>query len=402
MTLDAKSCAEKCFSELARQSGAAVRQGKLRFDITDPDDVERLKAVRVTKSCVMPFQVGIAWLEVIYNREDTKTDVKNTDETYIAVFDNGFFDSPELISQLKGYGLDKTYNYPSLFMRTMGDGDFDINVRVGLNPSDISVALSDRAIFDPQEFINDYFESFFVLKFVDDNSIILKMNPEALFSLMLLHHGENFELEHDASLILNSISFIASGHSLKHFPYENLIMSLSSPFWKHSFIEAYRAIENLFSIPKAINFRDEIERVYIGGIATLKKGDVRAIDIAEIINSKLPDRKSELNYLIDLLNFCIYNESLYKDMTNQEKFISNIINMYSSEWTGYDLKEKNEKIGRFIYSVRCQDVHLEFKRQSTAVVNDFIYRNLVAMIWNIAFSLYERFDDELSSNRATA
>lgn len=399
MALDAKLCAEKCFSELIGQSGAAVAPGGLRFKVVDEADVARLHAVRIVESCVMPFQIGVAWLEVVYDRKDKSSNDQKIDERYIVVFDNGYFDSANLMSQLKLYGLDVTYSYPSLFIRTMGDGDFNINIKAGLNPSDISVALSDSKSFDPNEFIRDYFEGFFVMEVVDDSSILLKITPEAFFCLMLLHNGAGFELEHDPSLISNSIAFIASGHSLTHFPYENLIMSLSSPFWKHSFLEAYRVIESLFSIPKAIHFRDEIESIYISEKGNLKKGDIRAIDIADLISSKLPERKSELMYLIDLLNFCINDETSYKNITRHEKYISNVISVHRDEWGNYDLKTRNEKIGRYIYSVRCQDVHLEFKRKSTAVVNENIYRNLISILWDVAFSLYEIFDDELSSNR---
>ncbi|MEV3805403.1 hypothetical protein RI528_18155 [Aeromonas veronii] len=400
MALEARACAEKCFTELIRQSKATVASEDLRFEITDKDDAKRLRYVRVTESCVMPFQIGIAWLEVSYDRKDKNTEEQKVDERYIIIFDNGFFDSTSLILQLKSYGLDLTYNYPSLFIRTMGDGDFNINIKAGLQSSDISVALSDCKEFDPVEFIRDYYESFFVMEVVDDSSILLKMTPEAFFCLLLLNNGSGFELEHDSSLISNSIAFITSGNYLKHFPYENLIMSLSSPFWKHSFLEAYRVIESLFSIPKAIHFRDEVENIYISGGGNLKKGDVRAIDIADLISSKLPERKSELNYLTDLLNFCIKDESSYNNITRQGKYISNVISLYPDEWDKYDTNIKNEKIGRYIYSVRCQDVHLEFKRKSTANVNDSIYRNLVTILWDVAFSLYEMFDDELSSTRA--
>ena len=196
-----KDCAQKCFTELLSQSKIDCKK-RLRFSAVADEDMgdeqARLNNLRVVKHKVLSFDVAIAWLE---DRRD--------EEKYILIFDEGFFNHSYLCKELIAYGLEESYKYPSLFMRTLGDAGFKIFTKRDLKQGDIEVYLNDSSeCINPVEFISNYFEGFLSLKIVDGSSYIWNLKPEEFFCFLISLDKTVLHLDHSDSFIGGSINFL--------------------------------------------------------------------------------------------------------------------------------------------------------------------------------------------------
>ncbi|WP_139708271.1 hypothetical protein [Aeromonas allosaccharophila] len=377
-------CANKCFTALKAQSGANLNDGlrfSSSFDGSFGDSVARLKKLTIKNSSLLSFDVGIVWLEDHHNNEK-----------YILIFDGGFFNKKVLVDELQNYGLEESYKYPSLFMRALSDSNINILIKHGLDIKDIETDLNEsEQDINPFEFIDSYFEDFISLKVVTDDSNAWLLSPNEFFCLLIAIDRNTQHLDHSDSFINGCISFIFN-NSGSYLPYDTLEMSLASQFWKHSFIEAYRSIESLYYLPRAMLIKDELETVFIDDSSPVKKGRVTSIKVASLLNRHI-SRKSEQVLLNDLLLMVTKDDALLGSITENSKLITDFIE--KTTWSSYTLSEKIKKVAEVIYLVRCQNVHLEYKREPYYKMDETKYRNLVTLLWNFSFMMYQSFHDEL-------
>lgn len=92
--------------------------------------------------------------------------------------------------------------------------------------------------------------------FIEENSIFNSYSIEQLFICVLLENRNRLKLNWDEDA-LNAISAtLTPPHT--NFPYHCLINSLQSQLWSNAFLEVYKPLEFLFSIPKVKKLRELI------------------------------------------------------------------------------------------------------------------------------------------------
>ncbi|AYV11892.1 hypothetical protein [Shewanella algae] len=361
-------CANYCF-DIAKEVFGMKSENLYRFMIKDEADVKKLNDLRVLSFKEMTFGVKMIWLEDSCSKD-----------SYFLLFTGDCFDGSELYGKLEGLGLSEEDSCPSFFMRSIADSNFKISPSKKYEANDFLAFITDADDYevDPDLFM-EYFEDWVVYKCVD--SPLRHVSFDAIFCLFLILSESNLQLRHENALLEELGKYIVSETETK-LPYDALEMSLISPYWKHSFIEAYRSIESLYSIPRAIELKSALLL------------EVSASQVAQLCREHLQWRRNEGDSLRKLLVKCFDNKRVF-DLVSNSLVIKNRLFSNSEEWNTLDDKKKIEKISDFIYKVRNQNVHLELFTTPAYQIEEEEFRSLVYITWAISLQLYRELHPEI-------
>jgi hypothetical protein len=276
------------------------------------------------------------------------------------------------LSSLEEYGLLDFDNNSGIFTALI------YGLKVGVKEDVDPYKILDEVFYEIEENkkegfeyikIVDFFESIKIYQitkncpFVSDN---LEFTEKDIYEILLFRLALLLLVKNDAVRILKFspetlecfIKLCEEG-SMK-ISYENLLYSFVSFSWKHCFLDIYRCLEKLFSIPKLKNFYDTI----------LEKKDLLNFqDFATLCEEEISLKLRE-------------EETLEKLLNGEEKITNRL-----------GIRENSYK---FIYKLRNSIVHFRAS-QETMVPNDDDDRwNIIINVClRLVFSLYRKYEDYL-------
>lgn len=154
--------------------------------------------------------------------------------------------------------------------------------------------------------------------------------------------------------------------------YENLFLAMTSSHWKHVVIELYRSVENLFSVPMAMEFKKTV------GFS----GSTR--DLIKLCVQDLKWKRNERNSLIKLFSLWGKPKIMASEVMKIEAF--NSLKVESDNFI--------DSFGDKIYQIRNQLVHqFEFYQEAALSSDDF--DKLAVFVLDVIVDLYIYFDEEL-------
>lgn len=377
MSLSGIQCVQKCFSIIAGHLQMS-NESKWRLDDSKyPDDVLNLADLKVIKSEAFSFGVRICWLENA-----------SSQERYLVILHNDFFDLEAINKGLNAYSIEEAELYPSIFLRVLGDVSFPINLNKNLNKDDLFAYVSDNFTFlDPDEILKCY-ENILVFKLVDESSL-WEVEPFAFYCLLLTYNSKRLSLSHSEIFLTRSRDYLVENKNTK-IPLDTFEMALTSQYWKHSFLESYRALESLYSIPRAIDLKGKMSAL----------SSMSAILIARQCKESLGWRNQELDSLKKLLKITLVSNADMQFYESLGVFLELIIG--KCDWGVKSIEDKTERIAKLIYSIRNQNVHLELSyADQVQKLTDLYYADLVTALWNLSFDLYNKLHVELELNPET-
>lgn len=159
---------------------------------------------------------------------------------------------------------------------------------------------------------------------------------------------------------------------------ENIFLSLTSTHFKHAFLELYRCIEMLYSLPKAINLKKAI-----GFKST-------AYELSKHCYKELVWKSKELDSIKAIFN--LVDASIFDSSgISKASFAS------QSNWT-FDNQENAkasiEKIAERIYLIRNQLVH-QFDVDAETAITQSDWILLISLLSNVIEHSYDNLKDEL-------
>ncbi|RLB87159.1 MAG: hypothetical protein DRH26_16160 [Deltaproteobacteria bacterium] len=383
-------CASNPFKILADKIGISPdSKARILPDDRYPNDTERLKSSRLKNSQEFAYGVKIHKISGL------------KDEKFLLIC--GMRDLFEDIGShpLLNYGSVETYQYPSIFLRTLKDSSINFNITA----DDESLKENFFGQFEDSKYVGHDFEEVrecfegFAVFLLDDDSILWDVSNKTLFCLILI--GSKIKhLSHSGELLSLIESKIIEYSEV--LPLDNLTMTLTSHHWEHAFFESYRVIEKLYSLPRALDLKNN-----------LNLQNITAAEIAYRCNKDLGWRRIERDSIERLFRLVPINI-----IGGQNFFNTNIVNKYVKlsrtvrvmdngaerilEENISD-KDKMANIAFFIYAVRNQLVHyFEFKEDSEYLITDKDFKMLVTVIWKIIFFLYKEFKDELKFSKVAS
>lgn len=169
---------------------------------------------------------------------------------------------------------------------------------------------------------------------------------------------------------------IKGGHHLRN---ENVFNSLTSAHWRHSFLELYRCIEALYSLPRAISLRDKL-KIPLSGAT-----------VAKACYGELGWKRKEEDSIKRIFQLLPNSIAVATKIENVELFIGHNLNFSSDEFG----RKSYEKLGELVYRIRNSLVHHLELDDEFIPLNDkdwlLILRFLISAIKNI----YSTYDSEL-------
>ncbi|CUA87871.1 hypothetical protein [Pseudidiomarina woesei] len=225
------------------------------------------------------------------------------------------------------------------------------------------------------EELREYFEDFTLFRVSKGESVTQHKDNLVLF---ILSFYTEFTQLNDQGLLETYRDLIAKSPPQVN---ENLFLSLSSTHWKHSFIEAYRCLEGLFSIPAAIRLKMSL------------KLDCKASELAKIARTELGWKRVEVTSLMSML-------SLLPDDSFTNTFDISQLDTFSdlelSFKTAIDRTKAIESIARKIYRIRNQLVH-QFDEKDLLNIPDQDWPKLIELMLMCVEKCYEKLADEIES-----
>lgn len=173
---------------------------------------------------------------------------------------------------------------------------------------------------------------------INKNSLLYCRNHRDV-SQYICSFFQNFRALPLDPLLLSFQHLFVNGCS--HLRNENIFNALTSAHWRHTFLELYRCIEALYSLPHAISLRDKLKIPYTGA------------EVAKACYGELGWKRREEESLKRIFQLMPNRIALKTDITNVELFENSTFD-FSDNGAG---KKNYEKIAELIYKIRNSLVH---------------------------------------------
>lgn len=178
----------------------------------------------------------------------------------------------------------------------------------------------------------------------------------------------------DDVLALNIQSLLNSYRNLfinvDKIPKDNLFLSMSSTHWKHCFLELYRSIECIYSIPRAMELKE------MAGF------EGAALQLSTICERSLGWRRKEEDSLKKLIGKYLEINSLP----------SNLITLLQSNYEMIN-PIKEDKVANKLYSIRNDLVHHTYGNRGEIDENEWIV--WLDFLLKLSESLYQIYEKEI-------
>lgn len=203
---------------------------------------------------------------------------------------------------------------------------------------------------------------------IEPDSVLFKQNFESVMFYILSYSDEIKHLQFSSDL-LNKYRelFLVRSLTIK----ENVFLSLTSTHWKHSFLEIYRCVEAIYSLPWALSIKKELDL------------DKPAKLVAAAVVDALSFRGREKSSFVELL-------SLWPKLNESSVFTSSIFD-------GIDKTsgETPAKVADKVYLLRNQFVHqFDVKNETRVSGDDFI--KIIGFLLDVCSYFYVKYEDDLN------
>jgi hypothetical protein len=223
--------------------------------------------------------------------------------------------------------------------------------------------------------ISDFFPYYEEIKIFEvmQNSMLFNKNIFWFSTLVVMNHASQISPYFDSN---------AKGHVLsvyngnfESFPIDNLRLAFTTSHFKHSYLEVYRCLESLYSIPRVFRLKNDIK--YSG----------KSIDLTGLLIDNLDWRKNQLDSLRQLIS-----------VADVKSFDYNILSSIFGEAIIMPIdSEKEEKliirIANYIYTLRNQYAHsLDSKRNPISVSS---HKDTLTFVLFLCAKLYQHYIAEV-------
>lgn len=189
--------------------------------------------------------------------------------------------------------------------------------------------------------------------------VFFEISPDSIYSSRLVNEVAYYVASYSRELINPKLEpFLVEFRSLlSHdgsFMKQNIFWSMTSTHYKHAFLELYRCVESVYTLPRALSLKSKTGLTLAGHL------------VAKICIEELGWRRKEEDSLFRVL-------SLMPVSRLQPLALSRLPYVNSADWD-FILPEANSKgvesLAKFIYKLRNQMVHQFDAENETAITND--------------------------------
>ncbi len=258
--------------------------------------------------------------------------------------------------------------------------------------------------------VSRFFETIFVYKIQDDCSFIESdsdINDKTTVNLLKLSgfyitktpQIRSLQFEEDTIFVFEKLFL----EGAKNIPYDNLVFSLVSVYWRYSFLDVYRCIERLFSISfledfhkklgikdSLLNFSSQIE-----DDISWKPKENEAINKL-IANSPKDSLKDAIELLQDVKNFIEGKKSQVNKLPMKFLFwVLLDINRLIDILFLWEYRNTESKLGEVIYKIRNSIVHFRPATEQISM-DDKHWNKLIRASLLIIEYWYHKYDEELN------
>jgi hypothetical protein len=164
--------------------------------------------------------------------------------------------------------------------------------------------------------------------------------------------------------------------SMNKIPKENVFLALTSTHYKHTFLELYRCIEWLYTIPRALKLKESI--------SYNEKASILALECI----SQLSWRRQEQDSLDKLIEKSFDSNPIFKEKVYWTPLFSTYVDSKT-------MLIDSKKISKYLYSLRNQFVH-QFKTEDEVSLSDSCWEQLIRFTLELIDILYSEFNNELA------
>lgn len=247
-----------------------------------------------------------------------------------------------------------------------------------------ALEIVEEIFYEPDENITKYhysqvskfFEPIFVYRLQDECPFIESINNTSTVNIVrlsgfyLIKHRQIISLRFEKETIFIFERLFLEG--AKNIPFDNLVFSLVSVYWRYSFLDVYRCIERLFSI----SFLEELHQdLRIDNSLSLLQFSAK---IEKYIGWRAEESKA-INKLID----------------NSPQDAIDILQEVKSFIDSQQADTLPSKPGEVIYKIRNSIVHLRPATESISIDNKHWNKLIRASLLIIEY-WYHKYDDQLN------
>ena len=258
-------------------------------------------------------------------------------------------------------------------------------LKIPVKQSAKALEIVDEIFYRPEEELTKYefnrisrfFEPIFVYKIQDESTFIdidlrnkSTVNIVKLSGFYILKHQQIISLKFDKETISIFERLFIEG--AKNIPFDNLVFSLVSVYWRYSFLDVYRCIERLFSI----SFLEEIYQDL--GI----ENSLSLLNFSTKIEKYIGWRPEEIKAINKLI-----------DDSPQDAI--DILQELKSFIDSRQADTLPSKPGEVIYKIRNSIVHLRPATESISM-DDKHWNKLIRASLLIIEYWYHKYDDQLN------
>lgn len=287
-------------------------------------------------------------------------------------------------------------------------------LKIPVKQSAEAIEIVQEIFYEPQEKITKYefsqvskfFETIFVYKIQDESTFIdIDVNNKSTVNIVklsgfyILKHQQIISLKFDKETIRIFERLFIEG--AKNIPFDNLVFSLVSVYWRYSFLDVYRCIERLFSISffedfhqylgienslSLLNFSAKIED-YTGwrpnedaAINKLIAGSPQdAIELLQEVKNFSEGKNTQINKLP--IKF------LFWTLLDIDRLIDILLLS--------DYRNTESKLGQLIYKIRNSIVHFRPATEQISM-DDQHWNKLIRASLLIIEYWYHKYDEQLN------
>lgn len=310
-----------------------------------------------------------------YLAHDVRFFTAQTDEKILYCLTN-FTESPASIQQLSSEGIVAVSPSEAIFLATITDASIQRSPSISLN------TLEQEVLFQQEETIYTGHNIFDLLPYFESMTFFTVTENSQ-------HSGKEakdlayFIASHDLNLINPNLHIFLSQFRdlLSHpgsFMKQNIFWSMTAAHYKHVFLELYRCIENIYSLPHAMALKQKM------GLS------LASYEIARHCADELGWKRKEESSLIKILKLTPTNTI--------EPFVTqNICALEGTQYlfTPQDVEDKSKtSLAKLIYKVRNQLVH-QFESDKELSISSEAWIDLIKLLIPIIDHIYTAHAAEL-------
>jgi hypothetical protein len=340
----------KLFTKLS----SVKNEGKIRIKMPDADTFAEEMAIFNSTNFLGKYQV-------IHNIE-----IGKFSNNIYALTNSEDLLTTEIIESLEEIGLKKVTPNGMYFMLMVKDMNLKIAAKKSIYEIDNKILhqhLDEKYSGHDWDDFAEFIESISIFQ-LESDSRLATLNPICMGYIIYSHLHTNRkpgseELDETYREILESSLRLSK---------ENIFLSLTSPHWKHTFLELYRCLEGIFLIPRAMELKSEIN--YSKSTLTLARKCVENLIWRRKEEDSLVQLISALELSI-IKNSKLFNIGIFKDADSN------------------DFK----KIASKLYKIRNQLVHQI--EDSSLLMTDSEWKDIVLFMLESCKFLYTKYHSEL-------